>query len=36
MCDRALWIDHGSVMMVGGANEVLEAYEGRGVAHQGI
>jgi lipopolysaccharide transport system ATP-binding protein len=26
MCDRALWIDHGSVMMEGRANAVLEAY----------
>jgi ABC-type polysaccharide/polyol phosphate transport system ATPase subunit len=26
MCDRALWIDHGSVMMEGHVNAVLEAY----------
>jgi ABC-type polysaccharide/polyol phosphate transport system ATPase subunit len=36
MCDRALWIDHGSVMMDGNANEVLEAYQGRALVQQGI
>jgi lipopolysaccharide transport system ATP-binding protein len=36
MCDRALWIDHGSVMMDGSANEVLEAYAGRSLVQQGI
>jgi ABC-type polysaccharide/polyol phosphate transport system ATPase subunit len=35
MCDRALWIDHGSVMMDGDVEAVLEAYEGRGVMKQG-
>jgi ABC-type polysaccharide/polyol phosphate transport system ATPase subunit len=35
MCDRALWIDHGSVMMAGGVNDVLDAYQGRAVMHQG-
>jgi ABC-type polysaccharide/polyol phosphate transport system ATPase subunit len=34
MCDRALWIDHGSVMMDGEVDAVLEAYEGRGVIKQ--
>ena len=34
MCDRALWIDHGSVMMDGDIDAVLEAYEGRGVIKQ--
>lgn len=34
MCDRALWIDHGSVMMSGRVNEVLAAYEGRAVMQQ--
>ncbi len=34
MCDRALWIDHGSVMMDGGVEAVLEAYEGRAVMKQ--
>src|SRR5580698_7804201 len=28
MCDRAVWIDHGSVMMHGRVNEVLDAYQG--------
>src|SRR5580704_11405666 len=31
MCDRALWLDHGSVMMDGDVEAVLEAYEGRAV-----
>jgi len=34
MCDRALWIDHGSVMMEGDVEAVLEAYEGRAVIKQ--
>ena len=34
MCDRALWIDHGSVMMDGRVREVLDAYQGRAVAKQ--
>jgi len=29
MCDRALWLDHGSVMMEGRVKDVLEAYQGR-------
>jgi ABC-type polysaccharide/polyol phosphate transport system ATPase subunit len=36
MCDRALWIDHGSVMMDGSVKAVLEAYQGRAVAKQGL
>lgn len=35
MCDRAVWIDHGSVMMTGRVNEVLDAYQGRAVMQQG-
>jgi ABC-type polysaccharide/polyol phosphate transport system ATPase subunit len=31
MCDRALWIDHGAVMMDGPVDGVLDAYEGRAV-----
>ena len=34
MCDRALWIDHGSVMAEGEAEAVLEAYEGRAIMKQ--
>jgi homopolymeric O-antigen transport system ATP-binding protein len=34
MCDRALWIDHGAVMMDGDVESVLEAYEGRAVMKQ--
>jgi ABC-type polysaccharide/polyol phosphate transport system ATPase subunit len=36
MCDRAIWIDHGAVMMDGRIDEVLEAYQGRAVMQQGI
>ncbi len=35
MCDRALWLDHGSVMMDGPVDEVLDAYHGRAVMQQG-
>ena len=35
MCDRAIWIDHGSVMMDGPVSEVLDAYQGRAVMQQG-
>jgi ABC-type polysaccharide/polyol phosphate transport system ATPase subunit len=34
MCDRALWIDHGSVMMDGSVRDVLDAYQGRAVVKQ--
>ncbi len=36
MCDRALWIDHGSVMMDGSVHDVLDAYQGRAVMKQGL
>jgi ABC-type polysaccharide/polyol phosphate transport system ATPase subunit len=36
MSDRALWIDHGSVMMHGDVDLVVEAYEGRAVMKQGL
>jgi ABC-type polysaccharide/polyol phosphate transport system ATPase subunit len=28
-CDRAIWLDHGQVVMQGDLTEVLQAYEGR-------
>ena len=28
MCDRAIWLDHGELMMAGRVGDVLEAYEG--------
>jgi ABC-type polysaccharide/polyol phosphate transport system ATPase subunit len=28
LCDQALWLDHGELVMHGSAGEVLEAYEG--------
>ncbi len=31
ICKRAIWLDHGAIMMHGDASEVLDAYEGRGV-----
>jgi ABC-type polysaccharide/polyol phosphate transport system ATPase subunit len=32
LCDRALWLDHGSVVMTGPIQEVTEAYAGHGAA----
>lgn len=29
MCDRVVWLDHGKVKMIGTANEVCDAYEGK-------
>ena len=29
MCDRAVWLDHGRLMMEGPAGEVIDAYEGQ-------
>jgi ABC-type polysaccharide/polyol phosphate transport system ATPase subunit len=29
LCDRALWLDHGEVVMMGEIREVTEAYDGR-------
>jgi ABC-type polysaccharide/polyol phosphate transport system ATPase subunit len=34
MCDRAIWIDHGAVIMDGSVQNVLDAYRGRGVIRQ--
>jgi ABC-type polysaccharide/polyol phosphate transport system ATPase subunit len=28
MCDRAIWLDHGELMMTGRTADVIEAYEG--------
>jgi lipopolysaccharide transport system ATP-binding protein len=28
MCDRAIWLDHGELMMAGTIGDVIEAYEG--------
>jgi ABC-type polysaccharide/polyol phosphate transport system ATPase subunit len=35
MCERAIWIDHGSLMAEGRVDDVLDAYEGRAVMKQG-
>jgi ABC-type polysaccharide/polyol phosphate transport system ATPase subunit len=32
MCDRAMWLDHGQVVLVGKLDDVLEAYQGRMVS----
>jgi homopolymeric O-antigen transport system ATP-binding protein len=34
LCKRAIWLDHGSVIMDGAAAEVMDAYEGRQVLKQ--
>jgi ABC-type polysaccharide/polyol phosphate transport system ATPase subunit len=34
MCERAIWIDHGSVVMEGRVGDVLDAYQGRSVMKQ--
>lgn len=33
LCSRALWLDHGQLVMDGPVDEVLQAYEGRRAAH---
>ena len=33
MCDRAVWLDHGRLMMHGPVGEVIDAYEGRVAAN---
>jgi lipopolysaccharide transport system ATP-binding protein len=35
MCDHAIWIDHGVVMLDGKVRDVLNAYQGRAVMQQG-
>jgi ABC-type polysaccharide/polyol phosphate transport system ATPase subunit len=32
LCDRALWLDHGSIVMTGPIREVTEAYAGHRAA----
>jgi len=32
LCDRAIWLDHGEVMMSGAISDVMEAYNGRRTA----
>jgi ABC-type polysaccharide/polyol phosphate transport system ATPase subunit len=29
LCDRAIWLDQGELVMGGGLAEVIDAYEGR-------
>jgi len=36
MCKRAIWLDHGAVMMDGDVSDVLDAYEGRALAPKEI
>lgn len=35
LCDRAIWLDHGQVMMDGPTEEVIKLYEGRLTANAG-
>jgi ABC-type polysaccharide/polyol phosphate transport system ATPase subunit len=30
LCDKAIWLDHGEMVMIGAIGDVLEAYNGRG------
>ena len=32
LCDRALWIDHGELILDGRAIDTIEAYEGRSLS----
>lgn len=32
LCDRAIWLDHGQLMLEGSAKEVIAAYQGKSVA----
>jgi len=34
LCDRAMWLDHGEMMMCGGIEDVFDAYEGRAALAQ--
>jgi lipopolysaccharide transport system ATP-binding protein len=36
LCDRALWLDHGELVMQGEAASVIEAYQGRAVLSQKV
>jgi ABC-type polysaccharide/polyol phosphate transport system ATPase subunit len=35
-CERALWLDHGELVMNGNAEDVVAAYEGRAAVPQGV
>ena len=35
-CDRALWLDHGELVMQGEAENVIAAYQGRAMVSQGV
>jgi ABC-type polysaccharide/polyol phosphate transport system ATPase subunit len=35
-CDRALWLDHGELIMQGEADNVLAAYQGKGAVSQNV
>jgi ABC-type polysaccharide/polyol phosphate transport system ATPase subunit len=35
-CDRALWLDHGELIMQGEADNVLAAYQGKGTVSQNV
>lgn len=33
LCDRAIWLDHGELILTGAVTDVMEAYAGRRTAH---
>jgi ABC-type polysaccharide/polyol phosphate transport system ATPase subunit len=33
LCDRAIWLDHGELILSGAVTDVMEAYAGRRTAH---
>jgi len=35
-CDRALWLDHGELLMDGKIGQVFDAYSGRAITAQGV
>jgi len=35
-CDRALWLDHGELIMQGETDNVLAAYQGKGTVSQNV
>ena len=36
LCEHALWLEHGAVMMIGNAQEVFDAYKSSRHAHAGV
>ena len=36
LCERALWLDHGELMVDGKTEDVLKMYEGQAMARPGV